>query len=118
MQLLRETNSGQPGVWVFEIGTSPLFTSIVPGQVSEVTEVTSEETVVDTPAPEPTSVQTSEPPYEPLTSRPEPLSESSTPDEFQYRYVPPQQPQNPEVLIVDEDELSVNGERKALTVLS
>ncbi|KAK9966993.1 hypothetical protein ABG768_004067 [Culter alburnus] len=106
--LALETNSGQPGIWVFEIGTSPLFSSIVPGQVTEVTEVTSEETVVDTPAPEPTSVQTSEPPYEPLTSRPETLSESSTPDEFQYRYVPPQQPQNPEVLIIDEDELSVN----------
>lgn len=91
----------------------------MPGQITEVTEVTSEETVVDTPAPEPTSIQTSEPQYEPLTSRPEPLSESSTPDEFQYRYVPPQQqPQNPEVLIIDEDELSVNGERKALTMLS
>ncbi|XP_067287104.1 nidogen-1-like isoform X2 [Pseudorasbora parva] len=103
--LALETNSGRPGVWVFEIGTSPLFTSIMPGEVMEVTPEGIDE-------PEPpvlqTRLQPSEAPYEPLTSRPELLSESSTPDELQYRYVPPQNPQNPQVLIIDEDELSVN----------
>ncbi|XP_056323889.1 nidogen-1-like [Danio aesculapii] len=50
--LALETNSGQPGIWVYEIGMSPGFTDIKPGQVKEVTEVT-EVTVIDTPAPEP-----------------------------------------------------------------
>uniref|UniRef100_A0A673G3M9 Nidogen-1-like n=1 Tax=Sinocyclocheilus rhinocerous TaxID=307959 RepID=A0A673G3M9_9TELE len=112
--LAQETNSGRPGVWVYEIGTSPLFTSITPG---EVTEVTSEETMVDSPVPEPSvpwirhreELQTSEAPYETLTTSPEPFGESSTPDELQHRYVQPQQrPQNPQVLIIDEDELNVD----------
>ncbi|XP_016359718.1 nidogen-1-like [Sinocyclocheilus anshuiensis] len=112
--LAQETNSGRPGVWVYEIGKSPLFTSITPG---EVTEVTSEETVVDSPVPEPSvpwirqreELQTSEAPYEMLTTSPEPFGESSTPDELQHRYVQPQQrPQNPQVLIIDEDELNVD----------
>uniref|UniRef100_A0A8C7TUE5 Nidogen 1 n=1 Tax=Oncorhynchus mykiss TaxID=8022 RepID=A0A8C7TUE5_ONCMY len=29
-----ETNSGRRGVWVYEIGTSPIFYSIIPGQVT------------------------------------------------------------------------------------
>lgn len=135
--LALETNSGQPGVWVYEIGMSPIFTDIKPGQVKEVTEVT----VIDTPAPEPSvsmtthheqltvmdtpapelwtshyeDQQTSEAPYETLTSRPEVFSESSTPDELQNQYLqplrpqpPPQQPQRPQVVIIDEDELDVN----------
>uniref|UniRef100_A0A8C2E5R1 Nidogen 1b n=1 Tax=Cyprinus carpio TaxID=7962 RepID=A0A8C2E5R1_CYPCA len=122
-----ETNSGRPGVWVYEIGTSPLFTSITPGEVTEVTEVTeatevtevtSVETVVESLVPEPSvpwirhheDLLTSEAPYEPLATSPEPFGESSTPDEPQhrYRYVQPQQPQNPQVLIIDEDELNVD----------
>uniref|UniRef100_A0A672N3N6 Nidogen-1-like n=1 Tax=Sinocyclocheilus grahami TaxID=75366 RepID=A0A672N3N6_SINGR len=117
--LAQETNSGRPGVWVYEIGTSPFFTSITPG---EVTEVTTEQTMVDTPVPEPSvpwnrpheELLTSEPPNETLAS-PEPFAESSTPDEPQYRYVHPrpktsqqQQPQNPQVLIIDEDELNID----------
>uniref|UniRef100_A0A8C2HCZ3 Nidogen 1b n=1 Tax=Cyprinus carpio TaxID=7962 RepID=A0A8C2HCZ3_CYPCA len=125
--LAQETNSGRPGVWVYEIGTSPLFTSITPGEVTEVTEVTeatevtevtSVETVVESLVPEPSvpwirhheDLLTSEAPYEPLATSPEPFGESSTPDEPQhrYRYVQPQQPQNPQVLIIDEDELNVD----------
>ncbi|KAK6300278.1 hypothetical protein J4Q44_G00283760 [Coregonus suidteri] len=33
-QLSEETNSGRRGVWVYEIGTSPFFSSITPGQVT------------------------------------------------------------------------------------
>nr|XP_046187905.1 nidogen-1-like [Oncorhynchus gorbuscha] len=33
-QLSEETNSGRRGVWVYEIGTSPIFYSIIPGQVT------------------------------------------------------------------------------------
>uniref|UniRef100_A0A8C7GMG9 Nidogen 1 n=1 Tax=Oncorhynchus kisutch TaxID=8019 RepID=A0A8C7GMG9_ONCKI len=33
-QLSEETNSGRRGVWVYEIGTSPIFYSITPGQVT------------------------------------------------------------------------------------
>ncbi|XP_016374163.1 nidogen-1-like [Sinocyclocheilus rhinocerous] len=84
--------------------------------------VTTEQTMVDTPVPEPSvpwnrpheELLTSEPPNESLTS-PEPFAESSTPDEPQYRYVHPrpktpqqQQPQNPQVLIIDEDELNID----------
>uniref|UniRef100_A0A8C2E5M2 Nidogen 1b n=1 Tax=Cyprinus carpio TaxID=7962 RepID=A0A8C2E5M2_CYPCA len=96
--LAQETNSGRPGVWVYEIGTSPLFTSITPGEVTEVTEVTEATEVTEV-----TSVETV---VESLVPEPS----SSTPDEPQhrYRYVQPQQPQNPQVLIIDEDELNVD----------
>ncbi|TRY83857.1 hypothetical protein DNTS_030091 [Danionella cerebrum] len=107
--LTQETNSGVAGVWVYKIGSTPTFTDILPGQVKEVLEVT-EVAVIDTPAPGS--------PYETLTYRPEVFSESSTPDETQNRFlqpeeniqqtVNPQQPQNPQVLIIDEDELNVN----------
>ncbi|KAL0180560.1 hypothetical protein M9458_022966, partial [Cirrhinus mrigala] len=136
-----ETNSGRPGVWVYQIDNS-----ITPGEVTQVTEVTegtegtkvtegtevmkvmeitdftTEETMVDTPVPEPSipwighheELQTSKPPYETLTTSPEPFAESSTPDEPQYHYVQPrrpqtplqQQPQSPQVVIIDEDELN------------
>ncbi|KAI2658943.1 Nidogen-1 [Labeo rohita] len=142
--LAQETNSGRPGIWVYQIGKL-FFTSIIPGEVTQVTEstegtkvtegtevmkvtevtdFTTEETMVDTPAPEPSipwighhkELQTFEPPYETLTTSPEPFAESSTPDEPQYHYVQPrrpqtplqQQPQIPQVVIIDEDELNVD----------
>ncbi|XP_043107714.1 LOW QUALITY PROTEIN: nidogen-1-like [Puntigrus tetrazona] len=115
--LAQETNSGLPGVWVYVIGSFPSFTSIKPGEVTEVrevTEVTTEQTMVDTPAPEPRAVDSTDPEPPTETSSPEPFAESSTPDEPQYRYVQPrpktpqQQPQIPQVLIIDEDELNVD----------
>ncbi|XP_061600781.1 nidogen-1 isoform X2 [Cololabis saira] len=33
--LAEETNSGQQGVWVFEVGTSPYFSNVAPGEVSD-----------------------------------------------------------------------------------
>ncbi|MFT7806148.1 nidogen-1-like [Arapaima gigas] len=33
-ELSEQTNSGKRGVWVFEIGTAPYFTSIAPGEVT------------------------------------------------------------------------------------
>nr|XP_046232520.1 nidogen-1-like [Scatophagus argus] len=38
--LTEKTTSGRKGVWVYEIGTSPFFTAITPGQVSDVSEET------------------------------------------------------------------------------
>ncbi|XP_042622925.1 nidogen-1-like [Cyprinus carpio] len=103
--LAQETNSSRPPI-----------TQVT--EVTEVTEVTSVETVVESLVPEPSvpwirhheDLLTSEAPYEPLATSPEPFGESSTPDEPQhrYRYVQPQQPQNPQVLIIDEDELNVD----------
>ncbi|KAG5831665.1 hypothetical protein ANANG_G00306150 [Anguilla anguilla] len=34
-KLSEQTNSGKPGVWVYEIGTAPYFTAIAPGEVTE-----------------------------------------------------------------------------------
>ncbi|CAJ1067679.1 nidogen-1 [Xyrichtys novacula] len=34
--LSKETNSGIRGVWVYEIGTSPYFTNVAPGEVTDV----------------------------------------------------------------------------------
>ncbi|XP_067092581.1 nidogen-1 [Osmerus mordax] len=33
--LAEETNSGQRGVWVYEMGTSPYFTDVAPGEVTD-----------------------------------------------------------------------------------
>ncbi|KAG7462833.1 hypothetical protein MATL_G00188960 [Megalops atlanticus] len=34
-KLAEQTNSGKRGVWVYEIGTSPYFTAVAPGEVTE-----------------------------------------------------------------------------------
>ncbi|XP_051529265.1 nidogen-1-like [Myxocyprinus asiaticus] len=118
--LTQTTNSGRHGVWVYEIGTSPLFTSITPGDVTEVTEVPSEEVVTELPVSETSATlryyevdfETSEPPTYDITKTEQP--DLTTPDQSPYRYVQPrrpqtpQQPQNPQVLIIDEDDLNVN----------
>uniref|UniRef100_A0A674BZX8 Nidogen 1 n=1 Tax=Salmo trutta TaxID=8032 RepID=A0A674BZX8_SALTR len=80
-QLSKETNSGRRGVWVYEIGTSPFFSSISPGQV---TNLSPEEGV---------AVGQVEPVPEYL--------ETVQPAQLQ----PPRyQPQTPQVVFVDEDD--------------
>uniref|UniRef100_A0A8C7QJH0 Nidogen 1 n=1 Tax=Oncorhynchus mykiss TaxID=8022 RepID=A0A8C7QJH0_ONCMY len=108
-QLSEETNSGRRGVWVYEIGTSPFFSSITPespprnnGEQQEIDFPPYEhEEEEETPEPElyPEPVQTSYP--EPVqTSYPEPV-QNRYPETLQ----PPRyQPQTPQVVVVDEDD--------------
>lgn len=129
-QPFRKTNSGTRGVWVYEIGTSPLFSSITPGLMTS--EVTSEEmTDTETAAPvtETSASQTftpfvfydeSQTPEQiPFTSSVTEEPVSSTEDQSESHYLrprrpplSPRQPQNPEIVDVDEEDLKVNGERE------
>ncbi|XP_071206983.1 nidogen-1-like isoform X2 [Salvelinus alpinus] len=100
-QLSEETNSGRRGVWVYEIGTSPFFSSITPGQV---TNLSPEEGVAVgqvEPVPEFPPRNTGEqqeiefPPYEEEEETPEPeLPPTVHPVQYQPRYpVAPEPPQ-------------------------
>lgn len=93
----RETNSGQRGVWVYEIGTYPYFSIVVPGEVTDFPleaepQATSQSVHIDR--------QVKYIPYEP--------------DEGQIQILPvqyqPRQPQNPEVVVVDDTDINVDGE--------
>uniref|UniRef100_A0A8C7JV29 Nidogen 1 n=1 Tax=Oncorhynchus kisutch TaxID=8019 RepID=A0A8C7JV29_ONCKI len=106
-QLSEETNSGRRGVWVYEIGTSPFFSSITPGLIEFPPYEHEEEE--ETPEPE------LPPTIYPLvqTRYPEPV-QTRYPETVQTRYsVPVQpaqlqppryQPQTPQVVVVDEDD--------------
>lgn len=65
--LTEETNSGKQGVWVYEIGTSPYFTSVAPGEVTDLpTERpvhTGGQQVVEYPPYEPDPVHRGEKPH-------------------------------------------------------
>uniref|UniRef100_A0A8C7JR34 Nidogen 1 n=1 Tax=Oncorhynchus kisutch TaxID=8019 RepID=A0A8C7JR34_ONCKI len=86
-QLSEETNSGRRGVWVYEIGTSPFFSSITPGLV---TNLSPEEGVavgqVEQVYPETVQTRYSVP-VQPAQLQP-----------------PRYQPQTPQVVVVDEDD--------------
>uniref|UniRef100_A0A674BYS5 Nidogen 1 n=1 Tax=Salmo trutta TaxID=8032 RepID=A0A674BYS5_SALTR len=105
-QLSKETNSGRRGVWVYEIGTSPFFSSISPGQV---TNLSPEEGVAVgqvEPVPEFPPRTTGEqqeiefPPYEreeeEETPEPELPPTTSYPEPVQTRYPEPVQTKYPE----------------------
>ncbi|XP_068597303.1 nidogen-1 [Brachionichthys hirsutus] len=101
--LAEETNAGQRGVWVYEIGTSPYFSNVAPGEVTEVpTEATPQEEPedhVDGRGPVYTDGQQVEyPPYE------------SEGEEIQLNPVQyqPHQPGNPEVVVVDDTDINVD----------
>ncbi|KAL6101612.1 nid1 [Pungitius sinensis] len=104
--LAEKTNSGLQGLWVYEIGTSPYFTNVAPGEVTDLlTEATSEEATggdeVDTDArsivySNGQSVQ--DPPYEPEEAQIE-----VHPIQYQ-----PHQPNNPQVLVVDDTDINVD----------
>lgn len=104
----RETNSGLRGVWVYEIGTSPYFTNVAPG---EVTDLPTEATPHGAPhgyddgtnarGPVYTDGQKVEyPPYEPEGGQIQ-----VHPVQYQ-----PHQPSNPEVVVVDDTDINVDGE--------
>uniref|UniRef100_A0A4W6DHN7 Nidogen 1 n=1 Tax=Lates calcarifer TaxID=8187 RepID=A0A4W6DHN7_LATCA len=112
-ELTEKTNSGQRGVWVYEIGTSWLFAGITPGMVSSLPEEEKTATrypISEPPQPRYTVPELTEPRYSPV--------QPSYPDSVQPRYtnpdpvqpVPPySQPQHPQIVVVDEDEdLNVN----------
>lgn len=87
--LAEQTNSGLRGVWVYEIGTSPYFTNVAPGEVTDLpTEATLQEA----------GQQVEYPPYEteggPIEIHP-----------VQYQ---PHQPDNPEVVVVDDTDINVD----------
>uniref|UniRef100_A0A8C7MDI4 Nidogen 1 n=1 Tax=Oncorhynchus kisutch TaxID=8019 RepID=A0A8C7MDI4_ONCKI len=107
-QLSEETNSGRRGVWVYEIGTSPIFYSITPGQV---TNLSPEEGMPTQPSyPEPTQpsyLEPTEPRYpEPNQPRyPEPVQPSYLEPVQPAQPQPPRyEPQTPQVVVVDEDD--------------
>ncbi|KAM6916387.1 nidogen-1 isoform 2-T2 [Xenentodon cancila] len=91
--LAEETNCGQRGVWVYEIGTSPYFSNVAPGEVTDL----------------PTEA-------EPQATRPPVYADGQVkyisydpgqieihPAEYQ-----PHQPQNPEVVVVDDTVINVD----------
>uniref|UniRef100_A0A674E3B6 Nidogen 1 n=1 Tax=Salmo trutta TaxID=8032 RepID=A0A674E3B6_SALTR len=98
-----ETNSGRRGVWVYEIGTSPIFSSITPGQV---TNLSPEEGIAGGQMESPRYPVVPEPPQ---PSYPEPTQpsylepiEPRYPEPVQPRYLEPVQPA--QVVVVDEDD--------------
>lgn len=77
----RKTNSGQNGVWVYEIGSSPFFAAITPGMVNNLPDednaTTTEPPVTMLPPEEPTVVPEKKFPTETTTEYPE--VETTTP---------------------------------------
>ncbi|KAM3863357.1 nidogen-1 [Diretmus argenteus] len=107
--LAEETNSGLRGVWVYEIGTSPYFSNVAPGEVTDLpTEDTQQraaegyEEAVDPGRPAyPAGQQVEYPPYEPegqVLVHPVQLEVQQV--DFQ--------PVNPEVLVVDDGDINVD----------
>ncbi|KAA0707379.1 Nidogen-1 [Triplophysa tibetana] len=120
--LTQKTNSGTRGVWVYEIGTSPLFSSITPGVITS-EEMTETETTA--PVTETSASQTFTPFFyydEPQTPEQIPFTSSvteepvsSTEDQSESHYLrprrpplSPREPQSPEIVDVDEEDLNVN----------
>lgn len=100
--LAEGTNSGLRGVWVYEIGTSPYFTNVVEGEVPDLpTEVPSHvhNDAADTRGPVYTDGQQVEyPPYETDGGQIEVHP-------VQYTHL---QPDNPEVVVVDDTDINVD----------
>ncbi|XP_069001154.1 nidogen-1 [Embiotoca jacksoni] len=96
--LAEETNSGRRGVWVYEIGTSPYFTNVAPGEVT------------DLPT-EATQHKGAEGNEEQRPVYPDGQVEYS-PDAGQLEVHPvqyqPHQPGNPEVVVVDDTDINVD----------
>uniref|UniRef100_A0A8C8GG04 Nidogen-1 n=1 Tax=Oncorhynchus tshawytscha TaxID=74940 RepID=A0A8C8GG04_ONCTS len=126
-QLSEETNSGRRGVWVYEIGTSPIFYSITPGQVTNLSPEEGMaggqmESVPEFPPRNTGEQQEIEfPPYEHEEEEETPEQElNPEPDQPRYpepvqpSYLEPVQPaqpqppryepQTPQVVVVDEDD--------------
>lgn len=96
------------GVWVYEIGTSPYFTNVAPGEVTDLpTEATPQgapgghdEAIDARRATYTDGQQVQYPPYEPEGGQIEVHP-------VQYR---PHQPEDQEVVVVDDTDINVDGE--------
>lgn len=94
------------GVWVYEIGTSPYFSNVAPGEVTDLPTESSPqggsagyEEDVDARRPVyPDGQQVEYPPYEGEQIEVHPV-------QYQRR-----QPDNPEVVVVDDTDINVDGE--------
>ncbi|XP_008305030.1 nidogen-1 [Stegastes partitus] len=101
--LAEETNSGQRGVWVYEIGTSPYFTNVAPGEVTDLpTEAPAQASGAhedaDARRPVYTDGQVKYPPYQ---------AEAEQIEVYPVQYQP-RQPDNPEVVVVDDTDINVD----------
>uniref|UniRef100_A0A3P8TX40 Nidogen 1 n=1 Tax=Amphiprion percula TaxID=161767 RepID=A0A3P8TX40_AMPPE len=87
----RKTNSARNGVWVYEIGATPIFIGIAPGMVTR-------------------SPEDNDPRYSPFAPRypnPDPVEPRYTNPEPVEPVPPHSRPQHPQIVVVDED-LNVN----------
>uniref|UniRef100_A0A674E2W9 Nidogen 1 n=1 Tax=Salmo trutta TaxID=8032 RepID=A0A674E2W9_SALTR len=109
-QLSEETNSGRRGVWVYEIGTSPIFSSITPGQVTNLSPEEGiaggqMESVPEFPPRNTGEQQEIEfPPYEHAEEEETPELEYLEPVQPAQAKPPRYEPQTPQVVVVDEDD--------------
>lgn len=101
----RETNSGLRGVYVYEVGTSPYFSNVAPGEVTDLpTEEPPQEEVPDVKRHEYTEQYLEYPPYDAGQVEVHPV--------HSYQ---PHQPENQEVVVVDDTDLNVDGESGAVS---
>uniref|UniRef100_A0A3B3DVC5 Nidogen 1a n=2 Tax=Oryzias melastigma TaxID=30732 RepID=A0A3B3DVC5_ORYME len=93
--LAEQTNSGQRGVWVYEIGTSPKFSDVVPGEVTDLP--------TEPPPPLPQATE----PSRPLNTDGQVKYDPGQIEIHSNQYQPPQ-PHYPEVVELDETEINVD----------
>ncbi|XP_005795282.1 nidogen-1 [Xiphophorus maculatus] len=93
-ELAEKTNSGMRGVWVYEIGTSPHFSNVAPGEVTD----------LPPEAPLPVLEHEGQQRYANIDPDAEQI------DVLEILPLPyqPHQPQNPEVVVVDDPEINVD----------
>uniref|UniRef100_A0A8C2WGA8 Nidogen 1 n=1 Tax=Cyclopterus lumpus TaxID=8103 RepID=A0A8C2WGA8_CYCLU len=104
--LAEETNSGHRGIWVYEIGTSPYFTNVAPGEVTDLPSEATPQAPTERDDEETDARRTvytngqkaQDPPYE---------TEGAQIEVHQIQYQP-LHPDNPEVLVVDDTDINVD----------
>ncbi|XP_039890326.1 nidogen-1 [Simochromis diagramma] len=99
--LAEETNSGLRGVWVYEIGTSPFFSNVAPGEVPELPTEAPPQEDVDAYE-ESSAARRPLYPDRPVVAYPPYLQEQTEVHPVQF------QPQNPEVVEVDDPIINVD----------
>lgn len=108
----RQTNSGRRGVWVYDIGTSPYFTNIAPGEVTDLPTEATPQAVTPQAAAEgrEEATDTRRTVYtngqQVVYPAFETEGEQVEVHPVQYQ---PHQPANPEVVVVDDTDINVDG---------
>lgn len=104
------------GVWVYEIGTSPYFTNVAPGEVPHLPTEAPTQEVFDA---EEEEVDGGSPGFDGGQQVEYPTYE---PDGGQVQVHPvqyqPNQPGNPEVVVVEDTDINVDGRRKAASAVA